>query len=128
VTDPTARERGTIRELADDVLLLTVGEETREEDLDAFFAALRPLLEARAPARVLVDASRFSGTPLRLRWQMWRRMRAERAWIGRTAVFGLSDRLETLLWVLPVPGRRRNVRTFLWRHEAEEWLADPSLP
>lgn len=128
VTDPYAHRGGSIRELADDAVLLAVGEEAREEDLEPLFEALRPLLEARAPAKLLVDASRLAATPLRVRWQVLRNMRAQRSLVARTAVFGLSERLETLLWIALGVSRRRNLRTFLWRHEAETWLAGRRLP
>ena len=118
----------SIQELDDAVLFLTVGGAVREEDIDPFFETFQPLLEERTPARILVDASQLGETDKRVRWQLVKRMRANKPLIERTAIFGLSPRLETVLWILFSLSGRSNIRTFLWRHEAEAWLADKPLP
>ena len=112
----------SIQELDKNTLLVVVGGDAREEDVDAFFETFQPLVEERAPARVLVDASRLGGTTLRLRWVLVRRLRANKLFVERSAIFGLSSRLETLLWIVFSLSGRSNIRTFMWRHEAEAWL------
>ena len=112
----------SIREIDENTLFVIVGDDAREEDVDPFFETFQPLVEQRSPARVLVDATRLGRTTLRLRWELVRQLRTTRPLIERSAIFGLSSKLETLLWILFTVSRRSNVRTFLWRHEAEAWL------
>ncbi len=114
-----------INELDEQTLLLQVGGDVREEDVEPFFEALETIVEGRSAARILVDATYFGETKLRLRWQIVRRLREVREVrerIERTAIYGLSPKLEALLWLVFTLGRRTNIRTFLWRHEAENWV------
>ena len=113
---------GTIAEIDDQTLFLSVGGDVREEDVEPFFEVFGPLVASRAPTRILVDATYLGETPLRLRWQLVRRMRGLRSRVARTAIFGLPPRIETVLWVLLALGRREDIRSFLWRHEAESWV------
>jgi hypothetical protein len=113
---------GKISQLDDQTLYLSVGGDVREGDLEPFFEALEPLVEKRSPARILIDATYLSETPLPLRWQILKRMRGLGSWVERMAIFGLSPRLEILLWILFTISRREDIRTFLWRHEAESWV------
>ncbi len=113
---------GTIAEIDEQTLFLRVGGDVRDEDVAPFFEAVEPLVASRSPARILVDATYLGETSLRLRWQIIKRMRDLRSRVARTAIFGLSPRLEVLLWILFAIRRREDVRTFLWRHEAESWV------
>jgi hypothetical protein len=127
VVDPLYEHcSATIQELDERTLFLTVGGDAQEEDIDDFFDVFQPLVEERAPTRVLVDASRLGETTLRLRWRILQRVRANKPLIERSAIYGLSERLESLLWVVFTLSGRSNIRTFLWRHEAEAWLAGES--
>jgi hypothetical protein len=47
-----------------------------------------------------------------------------KSFIERTAIYGLSPKLEVLLWIVFSLSRRSNIRTFLWRHEAERWALE----
>jgi hypothetical protein len=117
----------SIQELDNGVLFLIVSGEVREEDIDPFFETFQPMLEERTPARILVDGSQLGETGRRVRWELVKRMRANKPLIDRTAIFGLPPRLETVLWILFSLSGRSNIRTFLWRHEAEAWLAGKPL-
>ncbi len=112
----------SIQEIDKNILFVVAGGDAREEDVDLFFETFQPLVEERTPARVLVDATRLGGTTLKLRWELVKRLRASKPFIERSAVFGLSPRLDTLLWIVFTLSRRSNIRTFMWRHEAEAWL------
>ena len=118
----------SIDELEGDVVFVVVGEDRREEDVVPFFESLRPVLEERAPAQVLVDASRLGPLSFRMGWTIARRMHGSASFVRRTSIFGLSSWLETALWLLFSVRRKKNIRTFLWRHEAETWLREGSLP
>ncbi len=111
-----------IQELDERTLFLCVGGDAREEDVEPFFEVFQPLVEERTPALILVDATQLKDTTLKLRWEILKRIRANKPFIERSAIFGLSERLETLLWIVFSLSRRTNIRTFLWRHEAETWL------
>lgn len=113
---------GSIAALDAQTLFLSVGDDLREEDVDPFFEVLSPLVEERRPARMVVDATCLAATTLRLRWQILKRARRLRSRVERTAIYGLPPKLETLLWIVLALVRRRDVRTFLWRHEAEGWV------
>ncbi len=114
----------SIRELDENTLFVIVGGDAREEDVDPFFETFQPLVVERNPARVLVDASRLGETTLKLRWRLLKHLRANKPFVERSAIFGLSPRLETLFWIVFSLSGRSNIRTFMWRHEAEAWLRD----
>jgi hypothetical protein len=116
----------SIREVDEHTLFVTVGGDAREEDIEPFFEIFQPLLEELTPVRVLVDATYLRDTTLAVRWGILKRIRANKPFIERSAIFGLTPRLEALLWIVFTLSGRSNIRTFLWRHEAEAWLrADP---
>lgn len=115
-----------IDEIDDRTLFVRVGGDVRDEDLDPFFELLADLLSARGPARILVDASYLGETEPRLCWRILRRARSLGRRIERTAIFGLPPRLDALLWVGTALLRRRDVRSFLWRHEAQSWVRGPA--
>lgn len=112
----------SIQELDEQTLFVVVGIDAREEDVEPFFETFQPLLHERTPTRLLVDASRLGQTTARLRWELVKRLWTDRPPVERSAIFGLSSQLETLLWIVFSVSRRSNIRTFLWRHEAEAWL------
>ena len=112
----------TIAELDEQTLYLAVGGDVREEDLEPFFDTFEPLVSERGPVRILVDATYLGETALSLRWQIMKRMSGLRSVVDRMAIFGLSPRLEILLWLAFTLRGREDVRTFLWRHEAESWV------
>ena len=116
----------TITELDDRALFLSVGGDVREEDVAPFFDALHEIVVQRRPARILVDATYFGETSLALRWRIVRQLRDFRPLVERTAIYGLSPKLEALLWLAFTLARRTDIRTFLWRHEAENWVLDPA--
>jgi hypothetical protein len=117
----------SICELDDDLIYLRIGLDAREEDVDPLFENFRPLVVGRDRIRVLFDASRLAEAPARVRWEFVRRMVASQRGIARLAIFGLTARMEALLCLAVTLTRRRNVRAFMWRHEAESWL-DTELP
>lgn len=106
----------------DQTLFLRVGGDVRDEDVEPFFEVLGELVEERSPARILVDATYLGETDLRIRWRIWKALRGLHARVERTAVFGLPPRLEGLLWLALALLRRHDVRSFLWRHEAQRWV------
>jgi hypothetical protein len=114
----------SIQELDENTLFVAVGGDAREEDVEPFFEIFQPLVMERNPVRVLVDASLLGETTLKLRWLLLGHLRANKPFIERSAIFGLSSRLETLLWIVFSLSGRSNIRTFMWRHEAEAWLRD----
>jgi hypothetical protein len=117
----------SIRELDDHTIAVTVGGDAREEDVEPFFEIFQPLMEELAPVRVLVDGTYLRETTLRVRWEILKRLRANKPFIERSAIFGLTPRLETLLWIVFGLSGRSNIRTFLWRHEAKAWLRGDAI-
>ena len=111
-----------IAELNERTLFVSVGGDVRDEDVEPFFEILQPLVGQRT--RVLIDATYLAEVTLPLRWQILKRIGGHRARVERTAIFGLSPKLETLLWLFFTLSGRRNIRTFLWRHEAENWILE----
>jgi hypothetical protein len=116
----------TIEELDERTLYLTIGGDAREEDIDELFDVFQPLVEERTPTRILVDASRLSETTLRVRWEVLKRLRGNKPFVERSAIFGLSERLEALLQIVLKLSGRTNIQTYMWRHEAEAWLYQQS--
>ena len=114
----------SVLELNERTLLVRVGGDVRAEDIAPFFEALDGFLAERPGVRVLIDATYFGEAELGLRWHILRRLRTVWNRIDRTAIYGLSPKLEALLWLAFTLGRRTDVRTFLWRHEAEGWVVD----
>lgn len=116
-----------IDEIDEQTLFIRVEGDANESDLDQFFEIVQPLLEERAPARVLIDAARLRDSTLGFRFKLAVRMRANKPLIDRSAIFGLPRRQESVLRVLLRLSGRSNVRTFMWRHEAEVWLTSGDL-
>ena len=61
---------------------------------------------------------------LNLRWKLAMRMKQNRGLIRRSAVFGLSERLTTVVRIILRASGRTNVRIFDTRDAAEKWLLD----
>jgi hypothetical protein len=88
-----------IEEHAPDLLVCRLRGEADASMVDEVFALAQPLLEARAPVRVIIDARGFADMSLSARWQLAMRIRENRQLISRTFVFGLSD---TMLFIARV--------------------------
>ena len=117
-----------IDEIDERTLFIRVDGDADESDLDPFFQVVQPLLEERAPARVLIDAVRLGDSTLGFRLKLAMRMRANKPLIERSAIFGLPRRQHEMLRLLLRASWDANVRTFMWRHEAMSWLDSGCVP
>ena len=111
-----------IEELPSGILVTTVWGEGTRDDLNALFDAYQPLLEAHAPVRTLTDVSGLGDVSWSARWAFAERMKENRRLIDKSAVIGLSPRLEVVLRVVLRVSRRTDLRTFDTRAAAEAWL------
>ena len=116
--------RYRIEETADGILLVNLAGDAKDPDFDEFFGKFQHLLEERAPATVSIDAGALGESSLNLRWKLAMRMKQNRGLIHRSAVFGLSERLTTVVRIILRASGRTNVRIFDTRDAAEKWLLD----
>jgi hypothetical protein len=116
--------RYLIEEIAEGTLFVALAGDAKDPDFDEFFQKFQPLLEARAPAKVLIDATHLGASSLSLRWKLAMTMKQNRPYIRRSAVFGLSERLLTVVRIILRASGRNNVKSFAERSEAESWLVE----
>jgi hypothetical protein len=115
--------RYRIEVLGESTLFVSLVGDVEDSDLDDVFGVFQPALVERAPAKVLIDASGLGDSSLSMRWQLAMRMKANRSYVDRTAVFGVPGSLEAALRIVLRASGRSNIRIFSSRAEAEDWLA-----
>ena len=111
-----------IEELPSGILVTTVWGDGTRDDLEELFGAYQPLLESHAPVRTLTDVSQLGDVSWGARWTFAERMKQNRRLIWKSAVIGLSPRLEVVLRVVLRVSGRTDLRTFDSREAAEAWL------
>jgi hypothetical protein len=116
--------RYLIEETGEGSLFVKLAGDAKDPDFDEFFEKFQFLLEERAPATVLIDATSLGESSLSLRWKLAMRMKKNREFILRSAVFGLSDRISTVVRIILRASGRTNVKIFETRGDAESWVLD----
>lgn len=121
---PLAEGRCFRIQIEDDIVLSTLWGEGDTPDVEEYVAALVPILQMRAPACVLTDATDIEDLTLRARWVYAQKMTEHRRFISRSAVIGLSPRMDVVLRVLVRASGRSDLRVFFSRREAMIWLRE----
>lgn len=91
-------------------------------DVDAILASIQEHLERLAPVYYLVGLSGIQDLSLAERWQIASRMRENRRFIRRSAVYGLTKQLEFAFRVIIRVSGRNDLRVFRSYAPAREWL------
>ena len=121
---PLAAGRCFRIEIDDGVVVSTLWGEGDTPDVEEYVAALVPILQLRAPACILTDATDIEDLTMRARWVYAQRMTEHRRFLARSAVVGLSPRMDVVLRVLVRASERSDLRVFYSRQEAMAWLRD----
>ncbi|MFW6051832.1 MAG: hypothetical protein ACODAU_11695 [Myxococcota bacterium] len=115
--------RVTVEEHAKDLLVFRLVGEGDDSTLDEAFGLIQPLLEERAPVRVIIDGRGFADLSMSARWKLAMRMKENRPLIGRTFIFGLSDAMQFAARVVIRASGRTNVHMVDSEREAHEAAA-----
>lgn len=121
---PLAAGRCFRIEIDDGVVVSTLWGEGDTPDVEEYVAALVPILQLRAPACILTDATDIEDLTMRARWVYAQRMTEHRRFLARSAVVGLSPRMDVVLRVLVRASGRSDLRVFYSRQDAMSWLRD----
>jgi hypothetical protein len=120
---PVLVDEPSIRvELTDDGAFLATPRTGAHISVEGVLDSIQPHLEAHAPVRYLVDARGLDELSLADRWKLSSRMKTNRRYIDRSAVFGLGAAQRFMLQVILRASGRSDVRAFERREEAERWL------
>lgn len=92
--------------------------------VDGILDQIQGHLEQRAPVRYLVGFSGMEDLTLAERWRVADRMRANRRFISRSAIYGLSGKLEFAFRVIVRVSGREDLRAFRSEARAREWLLE----
>ena len=76
---------------------------------ERFFEHFQPILERHAPARIIVDVANVESMTMSARWRLAERMKAQRRWIYRSAVYNVDETRRLVGGVLLRVTGRRNV-------------------
>ena len=90
--------------------------------LEEVLAMMQPHLEEHAPVLFLNDFSGVADLSLADRWKIASRMKDNRQFIRRSAMFGLAGPMHFAARVVLRASGRKDVRVFDSRQEAEAWL------
>jgi hypothetical protein len=112
-----------IEAIGESTLFVSLRGDAQDSDLDRVFEVFQPALVERAPADVLIDARSIGESSLSTRWKLAMRMKSNRPYIRRTAIYGVSAGYEAALRILVRASGRSNIKVFASREEAETWLA-----
>ena len=112
-----------IEAVGESTLFVSLRGDAKDSDLDRVFGVFQPALIERAPADVLIDATSVGDSSLSVRWKLAMRMKSNRPYIRRTAIYGVSAGCEAALRILLRAAGRDNIRIFASREEAEAWLS-----
>jgi hypothetical protein len=93
-------------------------------DVGAIMDEIQVHLIANAPVLYLVDLSAIGDLALSERWDLAGRMKQNRQYIARSALYGLSSQLEFAFRVIIRVSGRKDLRVFPGRAEAEAWLLE----
>ncbi len=104
---PLASGRCFRIEIDGDVVVSTLWGEGDTPDVEEYVAALLPILQMRAPACILTDATDIEDLTMRARWVYAQRMTEHRRFLARSAVVGRTD-----------------LRVFYSRQDAMTWLRE----
>lgn len=115
--------RVTVEEHAGDLLVFRLVGEGDDSVLDDAFGSIQPLLEERAPVRVIIDARGFADLSMSARWKLAMRMKDNRPLIGHTFIFGLSDTMRVVARVIIRASGRTNVHLVDSERQAHEAAA-----
>jgi anti-anti-sigma regulatory factor len=107
-----------VEEHAPDLLVFRLRGEGDASTVDEVFALVQPLFEARAPVRVIIDASGFADLSMSARWRLAMRTKENRPLISRTFVFGLSDTMRFVGQVIVRASGRKNIEMVDTEEEA----------
>lgn len=121
---PLASGRCFRIEIDDGVVVSTLWGEGDTPDVEEYVAALVPILQLRAPACILTDATDIEDLTMRARWVYAQKMTEHRRFLARSAVVGLSPRMDVVLRVLVRASGRSDLRVFYSRQDAMAWLRD----
>lgn len=109
-------------ELTDAGVFFMRGRATGASGLEEVLALMQPHLEEHAPVLFLNDFSGVADLSLADRWKIASRMKDNRKFIRRSAMFGLSSAMQFAARVVLRASGRQDVRVFDSREEAEAWL------
>jgi hypothetical protein len=93
-------------------------------DVEAILQTIQKHLEANAPVHYLIGLAGVSDLTLAERWQIASRMRENRKYIERSALYGLSRQLEFAFRVIIRVSGRTDLRVFRTQDEARQWLLE----
>jgi hypothetical protein len=96
---------------------------TRPE-VDDIMDTIEHYLEQHAPVNQMIDMSGVPDMTLSERWRLAARMKANRQYIRRTAVFGLTPQMAVAYRVIARVARRRDMCIFDDFDEARSWLLE----
>lgn len=121
---PLASGRCFRIEVDDDIVVAKLSGEGDTPDVDEYVRALVPILQLRAPARILTDATELEDLTVRARWAYAQRMAEHRKYIAKSAVIGLSPRMDAVIGLLIRASGRSDLRVFSDRSAAVAWLRE----
>ncbi len=106
-----------VEEHARDLLVVRLRGEADDTAVDEAFGLVQPILESRAPVRVIIDGRGFADLSMSARWRLAMRVKENRALIRRTFVYGLSEAMTFVARVVVRASGRENIE--LVESEAE---------
>lgn len=115
----------TVEAGADGIVRVRVREDGSLEDVEDMFAQLAEFLRARAPARLVSDATAFSTVTWADRWKLAQGLRQIGRHIARSAVVGLPPSMAFTAQVIVRGSGRTNMRFFEDESAALDWLGEP---
>lgn len=98
-----------VEEHGPDLLVVRLRGEGDDTAVSEAFALSQPILEAKAPVKVIIDGRGFSGLSMSARWRLSMRIKENRALIARTFVYGLSDVMTFVARVIIRASGRDNI-------------------
>lgn len=112
-----------IMRLPSGVLELVLDGTVTDALFDEFFSTFHEVLEANAPARLVIDMGALAPLSMSTRWRLGERMKAQRHLIHRTGVYHTSDWAQVAGRILLRVTGRNNIALVKTRDEALEYVA-----
>ncbi len=94
------------------------------EQIGEYCARHRAMLKPIAPARSLMDASKIGDLSMSARWRFAQELKKNRTLVSRSAVYGLSPQLQTIMRILIRASGRTDLRGFPSESAALAWLRE----